>query len=50
MAVNKRLLFWLLKAYVKKWGKILVLSFIAGLVVFLTLLLTSRLLLRLLPI
>ncbi|MBI2442443.1 MAG: hypothetical protein HYV40_00865 [Candidatus Levybacteria bacterium] len=50
MAVNKRLLFWLLKAYVKKWGKAIVLSFIAGLVIFFTLLSTSRFLLSLLPI
>ncbi|MEN9407763.1 MAG: hypothetical protein RLZZ455_979 [Candidatus Parcubacteria bacterium] len=50
MAVNKRLLFWLIKAYLKKWGKIIALSFVAGLIIFFTLLSTSRFLLRLLPI
>lgn len=50
MAVNRRLLFWLFKAYLKKWGKIISLSFVAGLIVFFTLLSTSRFLLRLLPI
>lgn len=50
MAVNKRLLFWLIKAYLKKWGKIIALSFVAGLVIFFTLLSTSRFILRLLPI
>lgn len=50
MAVNKRLLFWLLKAYIKKWGKIIALSFVAGLIIFFTLLSTSRFLFRLLPI
>ena len=49
MAVNRRLLFWVLKAYLTKWGKILVLSFVAGLVVFFALLSTSRFLIRLLP-
>ncbi len=39
MAVfRKRLLFWLIKAYVKKWGKIIFLSFAGGLVIFVILL------------
>lgn len=50
VVINKRLLFWLVKAYIKKWGKVIVLSFVAGVIVFVTLLSTSRLLLRLLPI
>ena len=50
MAVNKRLLFWLFKAYFKKWGKIIALSFVAGLIIFFTLLSTSRFLINLLPI
>ena len=50
MAVNKRLLLWLIKAYLKKWGKIILFSFIAGLLVFATLLSTSRFLLQLLPL
>ncbi|MDP3941809.1 MAG: ABC transporter substrate-binding protein [bacterium] len=50
MAVNRRLLLWLVKAYLKKWGKVILLSFVAGLIVFLTLLSTSRFLLHLLPL
>jgi len=31
---NKRLFFWLIKAYLKKWGKVIFLSFFAGLLGF----------------
>jgi len=31
---NKRLFFWLIKAYLKKWGKVIFLSFLAGLLGF----------------
>lgn len=34
IVIKRRLIFWLLKAYVKKWGKYIVLSFIVGLVGF----------------
>ncbi len=38
MALKKRLIFWLLKAYIKKWGKIVVLFFFIGLIIFFILL------------
>lgn len=50
MAVNRRLLFWLVKAYIKKWGKIIAVSFVAGLLIFFTILSSSQFLLRLLPV
>jgi peptide/nickel transport system substrate-binding protein len=31
MVINKRLFIWLIRAYVKKWGKIIFLSFLGGL-------------------
>jgi len=31
MVINKRLLIWLIKAYLKKWGKVIFLSFFVGL-------------------
>lgn len=34
MAINKRLIVWLLKAYIKKWRKTILIFFIAGLVFF----------------
>lgn len=35
MAVfRRRLLFWLIRAYIKKWGKVIVLSFFTGLLIF----------------
>lgn len=34
MIIKKRLIFWLLKAYIKRWGKIILFSFFAGLGVF----------------
>lgn len=50
MAVfRKRLLFWLFKAYLRKWGKIIVLSFLAGLLIFFALIYASENLSHLLP-
>lgn len=46
---RKRLIFWLLKAYLKKWGKVIVLSFITGLVIFYFLLSTSKYIVRFFP-
>ena len=40
--VRRRLLFWLIKAYIKKSGKILALSFILGLIIFIALIYGSR--------
>lgn len=39
---RKRLIFWLIKAYIKKSGKIILLSFFLGLLIFFTVLLTSK--------
>ncbi len=39
---RKRLIIWLIRAYIKKWGKVIVFSFIIGLVLFFTLLFTSK--------
>lgn len=50
LVFRKRLLFWLIKAYMKRWGKVIILSFIGGLGIFFLLLSTSRLLVHLLPI
>src|SRR5690242_4448298 len=34
ITIKKRLIFWLLKAYLKRWGRILLICFIAGLAAF----------------
>lgn len=34
MVINRRLVFWLLRAYIKKWGRIIFLSFLGGLLGF----------------
>lgn len=34
MAFNRRLIFWLIKAYIKRWGKIFVIFFLVGLGIF----------------
>jgi len=47
--VRKRLLIWLLKAYLKKWGKGLFLSFLAGLLIFVMLITIGRYFSHLLP-
>ncbi len=46
---KRRLLFWLIRAYLKKWGKVIVFSFIAGLIIFFILFYTSSILIRLIP-
>jgi ABC-type transport system substrate-binding protein len=40
--IRKRLIFWLIKAYIKKSGKTIVLSFLLGLFIFFALLFSSR--------
>lgn len=40
--IKRRLLFWLLKAYLKKWGKVFIIFFFLGLVFFFVLLLSFR--------
>lgn len=42
VVVRRRLIFWLIKAYIKKSKKILILSFISGLIIFFALLFGSR--------
>lgn len=42
ITLNKRLFFWLIKAYVKKWGKIIFLSFFVGLIGFFLFIFFSR--------
>ena len=46
---NRRLVFWLMHAYLKKWGKILFLSFVVGLIVFFLLINLFPVLIRLFP-
>ena len=50
LVFRKRLLFWLFKAYIKRWGGVIILSFIGGLGIFFFLLSTSRLLVHILPV
>lgn len=40
--IKRRLLFWLLKAYLKKWGKVFILFFILGLIFFFILLFSFK--------
>jgi peptide/nickel transport system substrate-binding protein len=47
--LNKRLFFWLIAAYVRKWGKIILLSFVVGLIVFFLLITLFPVLIRLFP-
>ncbi len=47
--IRRRLLIWLIKAYLKKWGKGLFLSFLAGFLIFVLLLTIGRYFSNLLP-
>lgn len=50
MAVfRKRLIFWLLKAYLKRWGKVIIISFFVGLGIFFGLAFAFPYLVRLIP-
>lgn len=49
IVIRKRLLIWLLKAYLKKWGKGLFFSFLAGLLIFVLILTIARYFSHLLP-
>lgn len=49
MVINKRLFFWLIKAYIKKWGRILALSFLGGLIGFFFLIFFSSRFVHLFP-
>lgn len=50
MVVRRRLIFWLIKAYLAKWGKSILFSFLAGLLVFFIILFSSRYFINLIPI
>lgn len=50
MVFRRRLVFWLLKAYIRKWGKVILISFIGGLIIFFALLRLSRVLVNFIPI
>jgi len=50
MVVRRRLIFWLIRAYLEKWGKTIFFSFLAGLVVFFIFLFTSRYFVNFIPI
>jgi ABC-type transport system substrate-binding protein len=48
--IRTRFLFWLIKAYLKKWGKTIVFSFIVGLLFFFLLVKYSNVILRVIPL
>lgn len=50
MVVRRRLIFWLIRAYIGKWGKTIFFSFLAGLIVFFVILFTMRYFAKLIPI
>lgn len=50
MVFRRRLVFWLFKAYIRKWGKIILISFVGGLIIFFALLRLSRVLVNVIPI
>src|SRR5205814_9104836 len=50
LVIRRRLIFWLIKAYIKKSGKIMVISFFLGLIIFFSLSLTSKYFNRIFPV
>lgn len=50
MAVRRRLIFWIFRAYIEKRGKTILFSFLAGLFVFFIFLFSSRFFVNLIPI
>lgn len=50
VVIRRRLIFWLIKAYIKKSGKTMVLSFLLGLVIFFALLFGSQYFAKIIPI
>lgn len=50
IVVRKRLLFWLIKAYIKKSGKTIIFSFFLGLVIFFVILFASSYLSKIVPV
>jgi peptide/nickel transport system substrate-binding protein len=50
LVIRRRLIFWLIKAYIKKSGKIIVISFLLGLIIFFSVILTSKYFNRIIPV
>ncbi len=50
MVVRKRLIFWLIRAYINRWGKTFIFSFLAGLAIFFIVLFSSRYFINLIPV
>lgn len=50
LVLRRRLIFWLIKAYIKKSGKILFFSFLLGLIIFFFFIFTSKYFARLVPV
>src|SRR5205809_144705 len=50
LVLRRRLIFWLIKAYIKKSGKIMVISFLIGLVLFFTFFFSSKYINRIFPV
>ena len=50
VVIRRRLIFWLIKAYIKKSGKIMVISFLLGLLIFFSFLFGSRYFNRVFPV
>ncbi len=50
MVVRRRLIFWLIKAYIRKSGRTILLSFFTGLLIFFIVLFSSRFLAKIIPI
>jgi peptide/nickel transport system substrate-binding protein len=46
---RRRLVFWIIRAYVKKWGRVIFFSFLFGLIVFFVLAMTSQKIIELIP-
>lgn len=50
MVVRKRLIFWLIRAYIRKSGKVIFFSFVAGLLIFFVLLISWRIFGKFIPV
>ncbi len=50
LVIRRRLIFWLIKAYLKKSGKIIIFSFLLGLIIFFSFIVTSRYFARIVPV
>jgi peptide/nickel transport system substrate-binding protein len=50
MVFRRRLIFWLFKAYIKRWGKVIILSFFLGLTFFFAMVYASKSITQVIPI